>query len=425
MSKGYGHYRNWMYAKYDLLGNVIHETYVSNLSYLGEWETGKNWLVNDFISYNGKTYKVVKEINNSIVSPDKDTMHFEQMPIKSIPFVVVAAGSPSLTDMQMSFIKNDNNTSIVYGNQVYSRIGNGENDLRFVSFTKESNKPYILLLTIDDRKQVSLDVRMIQGVDTYTKQEIDALLNNKASKATTLAGYNINDAYTKTEVDNLISHAGGSDLTAGNTFIVSITPLLIGWYEIMGVSTNELKDWFNEWFDDGADITLPFYPEVGLVVPFISLMTLHYHSKNNFPASVAGYNESKIGFLYKGKSGSSGQEVSSYSLAEIWVKENSGVIDYSDILIIDEKTTISYRGNSFKEMLNLLTGNYSFSLFPDFSSHTGPFPSGLVSISIMNDSFVVPYNYFAKKIGNRLYDDKSADGEIGMDYAIESLLGIN
>ena len=144
MSKGYGHYRNWMYAKYDLLGNVIHETYVSNLSYLGEWETGKNWLVNDFISYNGKTYKVVKEINNSIVSPDKDTMHFEQMPIKSIPFVAVAEDSQSLTEMQMSFINDSKNTALVIGDRVYNQAGTDLSGTHFVSFETIDNTDYIL-----------------------------------------------------------------------------------------------------------------------------------------------------------------------------------------------------------------------------------------------------------------------------------------
>ena len=39
----------------------------------------------------------------------------------------------------------------------------------------------------------------------YTKEETDSLLNAKADKATTLAGYGITDAYTKTEVDAKVS----------------------------------------------------------------------------------------------------------------------------------------------------------------------------------------------------------------------------
>lgn len=39
------------------------------------------------------------------------------------------------------------------------------------------------------------------SADVYTKGETDNLLNQKATKATTLAGYGITDAYTKAEVD--------------------------------------------------------------------------------------------------------------------------------------------------------------------------------------------------------------------------------
>ena len=41
--------------------------------------------------------------------------------------------------------------------------------------------------------------------EIYTKAETDALLNEKADVATTLAGYGITDAYTKTEVDTSLS----------------------------------------------------------------------------------------------------------------------------------------------------------------------------------------------------------------------------
>ena len=41
--------------------------------------------------------------------------------------------------------------------------------------------------------------------DAYTKGEVDNALNNKADKATTLAGYGIADAYTKGEVDNALN----------------------------------------------------------------------------------------------------------------------------------------------------------------------------------------------------------------------------
>ena len=42
--------------------------------------------------------------------------------------------------------------------------------------------------------------------DAYSKGEVDNALNNKADKATTLAGYGIADAYTKGEVDNALNN---------------------------------------------------------------------------------------------------------------------------------------------------------------------------------------------------------------------------
>ena len=49
--------------------------------------------------------------------------------------------------------------------------------------------------------------------DAYTKGEVDNALNNKADKATTLAGYGITDAYTKAEVNTAVANAV---TTAGN-----------------------------------------------------------------------------------------------------------------------------------------------------------------------------------------------------------------
>lgn len=47
----------------------------------------------------------------------------------------------------------------------------------------------------------------------YTSTQVDNLLNGKADKATTLAGYGIADAYTKTEVDNkLVGKADASSV---------------------------------------------------------------------------------------------------------------------------------------------------------------------------------------------------------------------
>ena len=47
--------------------------------------------------------------------------------------------------------------------------------------------------------------------DVYTKTETDTLLSAKADKSTTLAGYGITDAYTKTETDNLLSAKADSN----------------------------------------------------------------------------------------------------------------------------------------------------------------------------------------------------------------------
>lgn len=46
----------------------------------------------------------------------------------------------------------------------------------------------------------------------YTKSETDVLLNAKAAKATTLAGYGITDAYTKTQVDSSLSGKASTSL---------------------------------------------------------------------------------------------------------------------------------------------------------------------------------------------------------------------
>lgn len=51
------------------------------------------------------------------------------------------------------------------------------------------------------------------GTASYTKVEVDALLNAKANKATTLSGYGITNAYTKTQTDNLLNaKANSSDV---------------------------------------------------------------------------------------------------------------------------------------------------------------------------------------------------------------------
>ena len=63
-------------------------------------------------------------------------------------------------------------------------------------------------ITINGR-EISADINGLSGTfvkktDVYTKTETDGLLAAKADKATTLAGYGIQDAYTKTEVDGKV-----------------------------------------------------------------------------------------------------------------------------------------------------------------------------------------------------------------------------
>ena len=52
--------------------------------------------------------------------------------------------------------------------------------------------------------------------DAYTKTEMGTSLTGKADKATTLSGYGITDAYTKTEVDTSLSNKLGSSETAAD-----------------------------------------------------------------------------------------------------------------------------------------------------------------------------------------------------------------
>ena len=77
----------------------------------------------------------------------------------------------------------------------------------------------ITLRSGDQTVTIGVDSDMF-SLDTskyYTKTEIDSLLSqatdnvdNKADKATTLAGYGITDAYTKAEVGNLLSSKANS-----------------------------------------------------------------------------------------------------------------------------------------------------------------------------------------------------------------------
>lgn len=57
------------------------------------------------------------------------------------------------------------------------------------------------------------DTSKANANDVYTKSQVNEFLGDKADKATTLAGYGIEDAYTKAEVDGKVSsvyHPAGS-----------------------------------------------------------------------------------------------------------------------------------------------------------------------------------------------------------------------
>ncbi|MBQ3541097.1 MAG: YadA-like family protein, partial [Phascolarctobacterium sp.] len=67
---------------------------------------------------------------------------------------------------------------------------------------------------IDDALELKANAADVyKKTETYSQGEVDTKLADKADKATTLAGYGIDDAYTKKEVDGLIN--GGSAAIAG------------------------------------------------------------------------------------------------------------------------------------------------------------------------------------------------------------------
>ena len=59
--------------------------------------------------------------------------------------------------------------------------------------------------------------------NAYTKTEMDAILNEKAGKATTLAGYGITDAYTKTETDATFALMENAVINISKRYICSST----------------------------------------------------------------------------------------------------------------------------------------------------------------------------------------------------------
>lgn len=71
---------------------------------------------------------------------------------------------------------------------------------------------FILAVQLQISEDTSVDVTVSDSILYVTKDDIDkylASINNKADKATTLAGYGITDAYTKIEVNNMIDQISG------------------------------------------------------------------------------------------------------------------------------------------------------------------------------------------------------------------------
>lgn len=76
-------------------------------------------------------------------------------------------------------------------------------DLWNSAFEEVNQKIDSIITSIDDLESVvntKVDAEVV-----YTKEEADQLLDKKANKATTLAGYGITDTYTKDQIDDMFS----------------------------------------------------------------------------------------------------------------------------------------------------------------------------------------------------------------------------
>lgn len=156
MSKGYGHYRNWIYARYDLLGNVIHETYArldevtndNNLAYVGDWQQNGSYFKNDLVSYEDKTYKVIQDVSGSLVPPSEDEEHYVEFNSEIVSFITLTSASGTLNANQMRYILASKNTSLVYYDRVYQQVGTANGSTNFVSFETIDNENYIYVITV-------------------------------------------------------------------------------------------------------------------------------------------------------------------------------------------------------------------------------------------------------------------------------------
>jgi hypothetical protein len=151
MSKGYGGHRNYMYAMYDVFGNVIHDTYANNATYVGEWETGTKYFANDLVSYNGSLYRCIKAIDSSEKLPDIDTIHFVKSGMASVSYVLISSESGELDDRQLAFVSNSNNVSLVLDNRVYTKVGTNElGTIQFMSYEVIDNESFIEVINVSE-----------------------------------------------------------------------------------------------------------------------------------------------------------------------------------------------------------------------------------------------------------------------------------
>lgn len=113
------------------------------------------------------------------------------------------------------------------------------------------------------------------GTDVYTKSEIDTLLNGKANKATTLAGYGIVNAYTKTETNTAIANAVSGKITIGDVFGVGSNPYIpdnsdMNTYTAAGVYIRQFSSGLSDFLNLPMDGTAYTYQPFKLIVEYLN-----------------------------------------------------------------------------------------------------------------------------------------------------------
>ena len=98
--------------------------------------------------------------------------------------------------------------------------------------------------------------------DVYLKTEIDTKLNNKANKATTLAGYGITDSYTKSEIDGKVSSIYKYKGSVTNKEALPIENLTVGdVYNLEDTGMNVAWATETESIANGSKVKTIFFPE--------------------------------------------------------------------------------------------------------------------------------------------------------------------